>query len=902
MVNNVLSDYNLNLLNWNANGLKEKKSVFLDFLLRHNIDIACVSETHFIPTQQFKIGGYNIYRTDRLAPHASGGVAIFIKRNIKHYEIILPELTSIEAVAINLILSNEEVVTISAVYKAPNKRLHSSDLDHLFHQNNASLIIGDLNCKHVFWNCRVSNPNGERLFNYVTNNDIFISSPSEPTHFPQQLRCEPDILDIVLFKNFNMPINQNVLPELDSDHSPVVINFCAEHETVQYIERLINGQVDWDLFQSELDKLIPEAGPLSNIEDIDITIDLFTESVKHAVNSSTVKVYQRKRHSYFHPPTRILQLIKLKHSIRHRWQRNRTQDLKNQLNRLTRQVKFELDKYRISSYKDYLSEIHPGDHNMWQATKRVLRKPTIIPPLIVGNDTFQSDSEKANSLADFYENVCTPNVTNDPDTDNMVEEQINAQIPTVELPTEYTSIPEVSKFIKHLPLRKSPGHDLITNVILKKLSHKSLKLLVSVLNACIFYGYFPTSWKFAQIIVFHKPGKPASAPSSYRPISLLPTMSKLLEHIIKKRLVRYMNDSNITPPHQFGFREKHSTTHQLLRITKTIVSGFEQKKYTTAAFLDVAQAFDKVWHKGLLFKISQIGTPKYLQRILASFLLNRSFVVKINSCFSTVREISAGVPQGSVLGPILFNIYMYDITIPNAATLALFADDTAIITQSSDLLDARNQLQECVAETANWFYKWKIFLNSSKCETKVFALRRTHIIPEILINNINIVWNPDDQGIKYLGLYMDKKLNWNFHVNKKLTEAYVRLAQLYPIINRKLTLKSECSLLMYKSLIRPLLMYACQVWGAALSKSKFKKIQIFQNKILRIAVNAPWFVRNSQLHRELQIDSVENHISTLTKRFMEKLQHVPGAITFQIGEETVNRRLKPRLPQDIGLN
>lgn len=902
MASDLKNDYNLNILNWNANGLKEKKPVFVDFLLRHNVDIACVSETHLIPTEHFKIGGYAVYRADRQAPHASGGVAIFIKRNIYHYELYLPGLISIESVAINLTTSNGQLLTIAAVYKSPNRRLHDSDLDYIFTQNNSTLVIGDLNCKHVFWNCRVSNPNGSRLFNYVTNNDVFVSSPSEPTFFPRQLRSEPDILDIVLFKHFHMPIFHTVLPEMDSDHSPVIINFCTQLEPMQVIEKLINGHVDWDLFQSELDKLLPEPKPLCNNEEIDTTIAQFTDYLKQAVQSSTVKLFEKKPIlHYFKPPARILTLIKLKHSVRHRWQRNRTFELKNQLNQLTRQVKFELDNYRLSSYKEYLSDINPGDHNMWQATKRILRKPTIIPPLKVGNQVFQNDGEKSNALADFYENVFKPNVTNDQETESMVEENITAQIHTVELPTEYTTLAEVSNIIKLLPLRKSPGHDLITNIVLKKLSQKGLKILVSIFNACLTHGYFPKMWKFAQIIVIHKPGKPSSAPSSYRPISLLPTMSKVLEHIIKRRLVKFMNDSNLIPPHQFGFREKHSTTHQLLRITRHIVEGFEQKKYTAAAFLDVAQAFDKVWHQGLMFKMNQIGIPLYIKKLLVSFLFDRTFVVKVNSSFSTLRKIYAGVPQGSVLGPFLFNIYLYDIPLINTATLSLFADDTAILTQNHDLMEARNQLQVTVDEISNWFYKWKIFLNCNKCEAKIFSLRRTHIVPEIQINNTNVAWNPDDEAIKYLGLYLDKKLSWKLHINKKLNEAHVRLGQLYPIMNRKSALKPECAILLYKSLIRPLIMYSSQVWGATLSKNKLHKIQTIQNKILRMAVNAPWFVRNSQLHRELKIETVETYIKQSTKRFLEKLQHVPGAVTFQIGQPTVNRRLKPRLPQDIQL-
>ena len=139
---------NLTLLNWNANGLKEKRSTFISFMARHNIDVACVSETHLAPAENFKISGYSVYREDRLDPIASGGVAIFVRRTLDHHHILLPALTTLESVGVKINLVNGSSFRIISVYKSPNRRLHNNDLQILFQDDCSTVLMGDLNCKH----------------------------------------------------------------------------------------------------------------------------------------------------------------------------------------------------------------------------------------------------------------------------------------------------------------------------------------------------------------------------------------------------------------------------------------------------------------------------------------------------------------------------------------------------------------------------------------------------------------------------------------------------------------------------------------------------------------------------------------------------------------------------------
>lgn len=896
---NPLLIQNLTILNWNANGLKQKRSTFVSFLARHNIDIACVTETHLVRTEQFKVNGYHVYREDRQAPIASGGVAIFVKKQITHHDIYLPGFLSIEATGIKVRLSNGGSLIILAAYKSPNKRFYDQDLQSLFYSDSPTLVLGDFNCKNRFWGCAVTNPNGNRLLQAAGDNNINISSPDEPTHYPPQFNFQPDILDIVLHKGVDPPIFQQVLPELDSDHVPVIVNFFLNPQFCRPPLRLINGKVDWDIFATELDKCLEPQSNLNTVIGIDNAVVEFTNCLKNCVQKATIPQRRPTFVNFNHPPLRILRLIKQKHNARRQWQRHRLPYLKRRLNTLTRLVKSELDNYRIESYQRYLSDIDPGDSSMWKATKRILRTQTIIPTLRENNLSYESDVQKTNLLADYFESAFQPNAEVDDDTAELVHDFMSSTSSSAELPIKFISPSEIKSIIHNLRLRKAPGADLIPNIVLKYLTPKSLAILASIFNACISRGHFPSSWKHAEIIVIHKPNKPKHSPSSYRPISLLSSISKVLEKLIQKRLLHYLELSNILPPCQFGFRPMHSTTHQILRLTEKIIQGFEGKKHSAAAFLDVAQAFDKVWHEGLLYKLYKFGFPKFLQNLISSFLDNRTFCVKLNSTTSTLRPIKAGVPQGSILGPLLFNIFMSDMPDPPESTLALYADDTAVITQSSDLDTAVDALQLSVDCLYDWFSKWRLALNPTKCEMKIFSLKKYVHPPGVFVQGNLVRWNPDDQAIKYLGVYLDRRLNWNFHVNNKLAQGYARLAQLYSMINRKSTLKPTCSILIYKTILRPLIMYACPVWGPSLSKSKLNKIQIFQNKILRIAVNSPWYIRNEHIHEELGIDNISMFIRKSTVNFLQALDQVPGAVTFNIGQPTQHLRLKRRLPQDI---
>ena len=279
-----------------------------------------------------------------------------------------------------------------------------------------------------------------------------------------------------------------------------------------------------------------------------------------------------------------------------------------------------------------------------------------------------------------------------------------------------------------------------------------------------------------------KPAKPPTDVTSYRPISLLPIISKILQKLILNRLTKETQFQNWTPEHQFGFRKEHSTIQQCHRLSDSINRALEEREYCSAVFLDISQAFDKVWHPGLLFKINQTLPPKYYN-ILKSYLQQRQLVVTHNDATSLPVHMTSGVPQGSVLGPFLYIIYTADIPKKkNSTTISAFADDTAILSRHTNLDIATANLQAHLDSIDKWTRKWRLKINENKSTHVTFALRKgTTPPPQLYFRNNTI---PQAETVKHLGLHFDKRLNWKHHITKTRKHLNLKTRELYWILGR----------------------------------------------------------------------------------------------------------------------
>ncbi|KAL1116709.1 hypothetical protein AAG570_005181 [Ranatra chinensis] len=507
----------------------------------------------------------------------------------------------------------------------------------------------------------------------------------------------------------------------------------------------------------------------------------------------------------------------------------------------------------------------------------------------------KSDSEIANLFGTHLSNIFVPHPDNpDPTHTRTVLNDLDSPLP-MSVPPPAFSPSEVKYAISKLPTKKAPGFDLITSTILRQLPKKAILFLTYIYNSVLRTTYFPLLRKFSQIKMIPKPNKPAKLPSSYRPISLLPLLGKLLEELLYKRLVILLDP--IIPDHQFGFRNSHSTIQQCQRVVDNIASCLEQKQYCSAAFLDVAQAFDRVWHRGLLWKIKSLVPSTYCL-ILLSYLSDPSFIVIHGSSQSPYFPIKAGVPQGSILSPLLYSLYTSDVPQHPATLLASFAHDTAILSTNSDPTPASLNLQSHLTTLQTWCSNWKIRLNPQKWFPVTFTLRHSSCPP--------VYWHrtqlPPAKVVRYFGLYIDRTLTWNPHTRLKRQETNRRYKLLQRLLDKRSKLRTENKLLVYNSIIKPIWAYGAEIWGSA-KPSNVNRIQTLQSKILRRIVDAPPYVSNLTIHTDLKIPFVKDFIATRYRKFHSKLYSQPNPLVKKLSSTTLPdnppRRLKRHWPRDF---
>lgn len=413
---------------------------------------------------------------------------------------------------------------------------------------------------------------------------------------------------------------------------------------------------------------------------------------------------------------------------------------------------------------------------------------------------------------------------------------------------------------------KAPGLDGIRNILLKKLPFRALILIVKIINGCMKIGYFPSTFKLAKVVPIPKPGKDHKLTTSYRPISLLSCLGKVFEKVIYARLNTFANNTNVIPKEQFGFRPQHSTVHQIKRVVNLVKTNKRQRRSTGLILLDIEKAFDSVWHNGLIYKLNEYGTPVYLLKLIKSFVSDRSFVVSLKGSFSSPRKIPAGVAQGSVLSPLLYSLYISDFKAPRNCNLSLYADDTALTAVAKSTNAIINKLQSGLKSCDKYFRKWKIQINTAKTQAILFPFNKSikrKSSRTIKFNGTEVNFS---KTATYLGMDLDEKLTYKTQTEKAANKTTKAFKSLYPLLAKKSKLSHRNKNILFKSMIRPIMMYGCPVWHTA-AATHIKKLQVVQNKCLKLINKLPWRYPTRQLHRDTRYDTVQDYITETSRRF-----------------------------------
>ena len=435
---------------------------------------------------------------------------------------------------------------------------------------------------------------------------------------------------------------------------------------------------------------------------------------------------------------------------------------------------------------------------------------------------------------------------------------------------------EISQYISKLDVSKSSGPFSIPTKILKMFSKYFVYPLTTIINKSMREGIFPTLLKFANVCPIFKKGEKTKC-SNYRPISLLSNVSKLFEWALYKRIEDFLNINNTIYDLQFGFRKKYSTTHALLSMTEVIRKQLNGGSYSCGVFVDLQKAFDTVNHDILLSKLDHYGIRQNANLWIKSYLCNRKQSVKVNGCISECEEITCGVPQGSILGPLLFIIYINDMhRAVKQSIVHHFADDTNLIFSGKSPNEIRITLNKELQHLYEWLCANRLSLNAQKTEFIIFRPARKKLPFRITlkIQNTKLF---ESTKIKYLGIILDQRLAWSHHINELAKKLNRTLGLVYKIRENctRDVLRS-----LYFSLFHSHLTYGIPVWGKC-AKFLLERIRLIHKKVLRAISFSDFRAPTTPILKNLEILDIDDLIKQQIASLMWEYDHniMPPALS-----------------------
>ena len=499
-----------------------------------------------------------------------------------------------------------------------------------------------------------------------------------------------------IYSNINSEkVEANIITSNISDHFATVITIKGvknKHipKSDVYVRKKVLSQVEWTNFNTELQTSLNE-------------LNLLDQNV-HETTNRIIAIYQklvdkfmplrkltRKQKSFFYKPwltKGIQQSMKTRDFLQKQSIKLKTVESVKQYKKYKNFVCRIQNKSFNSFHSNKITKNFKNKKKLWETigeiTKYKRRKNVNIKRLTQNGAEVRGGKEIVNCLNSHFNSI-GHTMAEKIHNPRAFSDQNLSHIPFVEEPVKFnnTTIEEIKKLIRELQLNKAPGSDGISSYIIKKTENIIAPILVKLFNVCMDKGIFPDTLKIASIIPLHKGGV-RNDPTNYRPISLLSIFAKLFEKVIKHRLVTFLDVNNIITDNQFGFRKSHSTELAVIDIQNSLLRNLDDNKMTCTIFLDLAKAFDSVNHNILLKKLERYGIRGTPLLLLKSYLTNRQHLTKLNGVESCLKLLDIGVPQGSVLGPLLFLFFINDLPRITNFNVKLFADDTFLSLVGND--------------------------------------------------------------------------------------------------------------------------------------------------------------------------------------------------------------------------
>ncbi len=791
--------------------------------------VVCLVETWLsseILDSELYIPQYSLLRLDR--NRHGGGLSLFLHSSVTH-SVVLSGPSGLEFVLVTLI-RHHLTLNLGVFYRPPSSSTSIFDTltDALLTINQSLLsnlvILGDFNV-----NFTPSSYMYAHLQEFMSTFSLsqLVTSPTRYT-----TSGVPSTIDLVLTSNSAIVSQCSTIPELlNSDHLGLSVTLrqsqtiCSEIP----IKRKIWCYSSADFNRScDLLRMIEwdEEFCTQNVSDcistwtslflqvMEMSIPYRTSSVKRTLPWITREVLKaiQKRNMLFNKAKRS----KLPADERkYKSQRNHTLSVLRQ------------------SKKKFFNNLNSDNSKVfWKSVKALGKRDQSIPTLEVNGQKLEGSKDKAEAL-NLYFHSCFNRSCSPLQVDSLGN--LFCHLNPCDCPQDLLcSVSELEMLLGKLNVNKSSGVDGISPKMLKATAMTIAPTLCKLFNASIRNGEFPVPWKLARVVPIPKAGNQASL-SNYRPISILPTVSKLLEKHIKSLLVEHFSEEAPITPRQWGFMNSRSAQSALIQVIDDWCKSIDNNHEVAVVFFDVRKAFDSVPHVCLLELLYSLNVNEFLIRWIKSYLLDRRQQVVVNGQESHPREVISGVPQGSVLGPLLFIAYINGLAgkISPGTLVNLFADDIVmykVIKSSGDY----KGLQEDIFGVSSFMGNQYLQLNATKCKFMLITKRRSHSIhpPPLILDNsvLQRVYS-----YKYLGLTFSADLSWRPHISAVSKKS----KRLVGLVYRRFSAhaSSEALVMLYKSFVRPHLEYASAAW-CPYHRGEIQLLESVQKFALKVCLKA----------------------------------------------------------------
>ncbi|MCG8049353.1 MAG: reverse transcriptase domain-containing protein [Candidatus Thiodiazotropha endolucinida] len=857
--NSLHLTHNLSVVHYNVQSILSKLDILHTEL--YEFDILTFTETWLSPavaTEDLMLQSYNTPERKDREGDSHGGLILYVKEGVHYKRRTDLELRNIECIWIELANVNKHIL-LGVFYRPPN-----SNAAYLSSIEDSISMAEDTGIAEIIvtgdFNLNTSNPSSSRKVNSICQQFCLHQTITEPTHFTEH---SSSTLDLLFVSNKQNLINSGVgEPFLDQHvryHCPVYGIFKFSKPRIHTFTRKV-----WYYDQGNYTSLRNKASQINwdTLQNPDI--DVYAQNISNQILSLAQECIPTKkvRIKPTEPPW-INCNIK-----RHIRKRKRAYKKAKRTNLMTDWKTFKTLRNNVvgiirDSKKEFYDKIASkllsaslNSKDWWKTLKSFISPSfrTAIPPLEFNNKIYSEELDKANILNNFFQSQCVLN-------------EDGAKLPNI-LPTavktELRSIiltpHEVENILKLLPIGKASGPNDLNNRILRELSSELSYPYCCLFNQSLRTGSVPKFYKDANVCPVPKKGDP-SLVSNYRPISLLNSEDKLLEKLIFKYLYNHLRDNQLLSSLQSGFIPGDSTVNQLTYIYNMFCQALDSGKEVRAVFCDISKAFDRVWHAGLLLKLQAAGVTGEILNWFRSYLGDRRQRVVTPGIVSDWTCIHAGVPQGSILGPLLFLLYINDIVEDIDSNIRLFADDTSLFIIVDDPVSAAASLNTDLSTISRWASTWLVSFNPSKTEALLISRKfNKNQHPPIYMQNQQIT---EVETHKHLGIYLSNDCTWHQHIAYITEKAWARIN-----IMRKLKFKLDRKSLetIYLTFIRPLIEYGDVIWDNCTQYEKYELDKI-QHEAARIATGSTKLVSLNALYKEVRWDTLEdrrrNHKLTL---------------------------------------